>query len=118
VDLIENDPKAVAVCRANIEKVGIPGVKVHALAVEKWLTQEVAPAPYDIVLIDPPYSLANDRVEHVLELLLSQGLLSERALVSVERESKSPAFAWPAGYVAERERAYGLAIVRYASKDC
>jgi len=36
----------------------------------------------------------------------------------VERESKSPAFAWPAGYVAERERAYGLAIVRYASKDC
>ena len=118
VDLIENDPKAVAVCRANIEKVGIPGVKVHALAVEKWLTQEVAPAPYDIVLIDPPYSLANDRVEHVLELLVSQGLLSERALVSVERESKSPAFAWPAGYVAERERAYGLAIVRYASKDC
>jgi 16S rRNA (guanine966-N2)-methyltransferase len=118
VDLIENDPKAVTVCRANIEKVGIPGVKVHALAVEKWLTQEVAPAPYDIVLIDPPYSLANDRVEHVLELLVSQGLLSERALVSVERESKSPAFAWPAGYVAERERAYGLAIVRYASKDC
>ena len=118
VDLIENDPKAVTVCRANIEKVGIPGVKVHALAVEKWLKQEVAPAPYDIVLIDPPYSLANDRVEHVLELLVSQGLLSERALVSVERESKSPAFAWPAGYVAERERAYGLAIVRYASKDC
>ena len=118
VDLIENDPKAVTVCRANIEKVGIPGVKVHALAVEKWLTQEVALAPYDIVLIDPPYSLANDRVEHVLELLVSQGLLSERALVSVERESKSPAFAWPAGYVAERERAYGLAIVRDASKDC
>jgi 16S rRNA (guanine966-N2)-methyltransferase len=118
VDLIENDPKAVAVCRANVEKMGFSGVHVHALAVEKWLTQEVAPAPYDIVLMDPPYSLANDRVEHVLELLLSAGLLSERALVSVERESKGPSFTWPAGYLVERERAYGLAIVRYASKDC
>jgi len=118
VDLIENDPKAVAVCRANIEHLGLPGVRAHALAVEKWLTQEVAPAPYDIVLIDPPYSLGNDRVERVLELLLTQGLLTEGALISVERESKTPAFTWPAGYLPERERAYGLAIVRYASKDC
>jgi 16S rRNA (guanine966-N2)-methyltransferase len=48
----------------------------------------------------------------VLELLAPW--LVEDAVVAVERRSRGPALAWPAGYEPVRDRRYGEAVLWYA----
>ena len=118
VDLVESDARAAAVCRENLAHLGFETVKVHALTVEKWLVS-VAPAiPYDLVVMDPPYATSNSSVEAVLTELLAHAWLVPGGTVAVERDAKSTGFAWPAGLTSVRQRRYGHAMVRYATKDC
>lgn len=118
VDLVENDAKAAKVCRENVANLGFATVKVHVLRVEKWLTAVSPSAPYDLVVMDPPYATSNESVEQVLGKLLAGGWLAKDAVVAVERASKGLQFAWPTGFTPVRERRYGQALVRYATKDC
>jgi len=118
VDLVENDAKAVLVCRSNLAHLGFTNVKVHAVRVEKWLTTVQSSAKYDLVVLDPPYADSNESVEGVLTNLLERDWLVDGAVVAVERDAKGPEFTWPTGLTAVRERRYGHAMVRYATKDC
>ena len=118
VDLIESDPRATAVCRKNAANLGFEGVKIHAMTVEKWLTSVTRDTAYDLVVLDPPYETSNEVVEATLTELLAHGWLVEGAVIAVERSAKSAAFDWPEGLKAVRERQYGHALVRYATKDC
>lgn len=118
VDQVENEWKAIQVCRANLAQLGFANVKIHTLSVEKWLTSVTPSAPYDLVVLDPPYALSNEMVEEVLTDLVGYGWLAPEAVVAVERDAKAPEFTWPTGLTAARERRYGHAVVRYATKDC
>jgi 16S rRNA (guanine966-N2)-methyltransferase len=113
VDLVERESKAVAVCQENISRVGLP-VKVHLASVEKWLMQ-AAHLKYGLVFLDPPYVLANEKVESILSQLLTSEWLEPGALVCVERPSAGKNFTWPAQFTPLRERKYGLAAVHYAT---
>ncbi len=117
VDLVESDPKAIQVCRENLANLGFATVKVHAVRVEKWLSTPNQNTPYDLVVLDPPYSNSNESVEAVLADLLD-GWLIDGAVVAVERDAKAPQFDWPTGLTGVRDRRYGHAMVRYATKDC
>ena len=106
--LVESDPAAAAVLRANVEHLGLPGAFVVAVEVERFLAVDPEPR-YDLALLDPPYDLD---VVPVLELLLPW--LAEDAVVVAERRTRRSEFAWPAGYEQLRERTYGEATLWYA----
>lgn len=105
---VENDPDAVAVLRANVALLGLPGVHVLAQPVEGFLAVDPEPR-YDLALLDPPYEV------DVLPVLVQlKPWLAEDAVVAVERGSRGPDLAWPEGYAEVRSRRYGAATLWYA----
>jgi len=68
---------------------------------------------YGFVFADPPYAAADDEVTALLTALRTRGWLADGALVAVERAAGGGALAWPAGYVADRARRYGDAMLWY-----
>jgi len=107
--LVECDRAAVAVVRANIAELGLPGVSVRADTVERaLLSGPVADETRrDLVLADPPYDVSEEAMAGVLLLLVTHGWLSDEALVVVERSARSPEPQWPQGLEGAGERRYG-----------
>ena len=118
VDLVESDARAAEVCRKNLACLGFETVKVHALTAERWLVSVPPNIPYDLVVMDPPYATSNESIEATLTELRAHGWLAPGGIVAVERDAKSTEFVWPAGLTQVRQRRYGHAMVRYATKDC
>lgn len=69
---------------------------------------------YHVVLLDPPYPLPEAALAEVLDLLVSRGWLDPEAVVVVERSSRSPEPAWPAGLAHLDSRSYGETAVHIA----
>lgn len=97
VDLVERDPKALKVARANAQMLntalGTEAVVAHRGSVATYLTGNTG--PWDLVLADPPYPVKEHEVTAFLEPLV--GRLGPGAVVMVERSSRSPQPTWPAG---------------------
>jgi 16S rRNA (guanine966-N2)-methyltransferase len=110
--LVESGRPAVAVIKANIEALGLPGAVLAADRVERLLSRGPAGA-YDIVFADPPYAVPDTDITAVLTSLADGGWLEPGALVVVERATRSGPLNWPAGYRPERERRYGEATFWY-----
>ena len=110
--LVESDRSVLRVLRANLAELELDGAVVVASTVEKFVSEQ-ADSPYDIVFLDPPYSLGSDRLGTVLGDLRRHGWLADKAIVVVERASRDSDFAWPDGYVAERSRRYGEGSLWY-----
>jgi 16S rRNA (guanine966-N2)-methyltransferase len=110
--LVESDRSVLRVLRANVVELGLDGAVVVASAVEKFVAAQ-ADGPYDIVFLDPPYSVGSDRLGAVLGDLRRHGWLADQAIVVVERASRDGDFTWPDGFVAERSRRYGEGSLWY-----
>jgi 16S rRNA (guanine966-N2)-methyltransferase len=101
--LIESDPEALRLARANLARIGAPS---HARLVAGDAARlGAAPQRFDLVFIDPPY-----RSDLALQALagLRDGWLAPGARIVVElgvREMLEP----PDGFVVEQERRYGAA---------
>jgi len=118
--LVESDPAAVAVLRANAAHLGFTAAHVVAQPVERFLASDhsdtsdaggaVGRPRYDLVLLDPPYEL---ELEPVLGEL--HPWLAPDAVVVAERRTRRSTFVWPAGYERVRERTYGEATLWYAT---
>jgi 16S rRNA (guanine966-N2)-methyltransferase len=105
---VERDPRAVATVRANVRAVGLPGAMVVASAVSRFLAGE--PAPFDVVLADPPYA---DPVEALLTSL-ARGWAAD--VVVLERAARDPEPLWPAPLAAWKTRRYGDTVLRFAAR--
>lgn len=110
VTLVEDDPFALRVLRANVDAVGLPGAVVVADRVERFLAGP--PRQVDLALLDAPY---RDDVGPVLEALAPW--LADRAVVVVERAGREPEPAWPTGLQAVRTRRYGSTALWYGSRS-
>ena len=111
--LVESDPRAAAVIKANITAVALPGATVATDRVERLLTHPPDNAGrYDLVIADPPYALAEAAVTRVLTLL-EGGWLADGALVVIERATRSGPLDWPPGYLPSKSRRYGEATFWY-----
>ncbi|NED96995.1 16S rRNA (guanine(966)-N(2))-methyltransferase RsmD [Phytoactinopolyspora alkaliphila] len=109
VTLVESDARAVRVVRANVAAVGLPGaVVVHDRA------ERAAPGTdvYDLVVADPPYSVASADVSAILAGLAGRSL-APGAVVVVERDRRSEPLRWPEGVSGLRERRYGETVLWY-----
>ncbi len=117
--LVESDPRAASVIRANAAEVGLAGAQVLAEKVERFAAAPREPGrlgpdvAFDVVFLDPPYAVADADVRAVLAALAAGGVLAPDAVVVVERGSRSGAFDWPSGFVGLRSRRYGEATLWY-----
>lgn len=115
VVLVESDPRAARVIRANIAAVGLPGARLITGPVERVLARgrEENMPPRDFVFADPPYALTDAELSRTLIRLAAGDWLAPGALVAIERATRSGPPTWPVGYESDRSRRYGEATVWY-----
>ena len=112
--LVEADPGAAAVIKANIAAVGLPGARLVKDKVDRVLRRGPGEAAArHLVFADPPYSMPDAELAQTLATLAGPGWLAPGALVVVERDARSAAPAWPAGYAQDRSRRYGETALWY-----
>jgi 16S rRNA (guanine966-N2)-methyltransferase len=109
--LIEADPRAARTIQDNVASLGLPGAELRQTRVERLAADGLPGPAYDVVFADPPYELPDDALRQVLTTL--RPALAPDAVVVVERASRGPAWAWPEGYAAARQRRYGEATLWY-----
>jgi 16S rRNA (guanine966-N2)-methyltransferase len=112
VTLVEQDRRTAGLIRQNAKALGFTGVEVVAQAAHAFLARSPR-APYDVVFLDPPYDLPDDRVVAALDALGDQRFLATRALVVVERSSRGADLPWPSGFAPGRARRYGETVLWY-----
>jgi 16S rRNA (guanine966-N2)-methyltransferase len=107
--LVESNPQAAQVIRANLASAGLSGGNVDTRTVSTFLARP-APRAYDVVFLDAPYE--RDVVEDTV-LLLEHGWVGADTVSCVERASRSGPYPWPEGWEPIRERVYGEATIWY-----
>ena len=80
-----------------------PSTQVIAKPATSYLASALE--TFDLVFIDPPYEVGGLELDHVLEGLVPR--LATDALVALERSSRTPAPAWPAGLTLAKVSRYG-----------
>jgi 16S rRNA (guanine966-N2)-methyltransferase len=118
VVLVEASRDAAATCRRNAADLGLGDrVAVVTGTVEGALARlagRAGPGPFDLVLLDPPYDLAEDALAAVLAGLVPP-VLATGAVVVVERARRSPEPRWPATLAPGGARTYGDTALWFAT---
>jgi 16S rRNA (guanine966-N2)-methyltransferase len=112
VTLVEQNRRTSSLIRANAQSLGFEQADVRAASVAGTLSRPPT-APYDIVFIDPPYTLDESAVAADLAALTVHGWLAAAAMVVVERSSRSPEPRWPDGLGEVRSKRYGETVLWY-----
>ena len=107
---VESAAGALAVLRKNVAALGLPG-EVRAGKVATVLAAG-ADAPFDLVLLDPPYVVSELGVE--LGSLVSGGWVGPGSLVIVERSRRAPDLSWPDPLTPLKVRHYGETSLHWA----
>ncbi|WP_344426285.1 16S rRNA (guanine(966)-N(2))-methyltransferase RsmD [Amycolatopsis minnesotensis] len=102
---VEADRVAVELLRANVGGVGLGGTVRHGRV--EAVVAEPAPAAFDLVIADPPYSVDAAALGSMLASLSSGGWVAENALVVVERAVRDGDLDWPEPYRPLRTKKYG-----------
>ena len=117
VTLVEKHAAAAQLCRRNVEAVraaapkrDVPDIRVSTQAVQTFLAS--AAGRFDLVFLDPPYDLAEAELTRALATLAP--LLSEDAVVVVERNVRSPEPSWDPTLELTKRKDYGDTSVWYA----
>jgi 16S rRNA (guanine966-N2)-methyltransferase len=113
VTLVEDNPKALRVLRANVAALALGECTVLAGKATTVLGRGPE-TPAEVLFADPPYHLPAADLAGVLVLAGARGWLAPGAVVVVERAGRDPGWEWPAGFAAERHRRYGEAALWYA----
>ena len=113
--LVEADRRVARLITQNIATVALPGARVAADRAERAVAAGPPPeAPFDLVLLDPPYAVPDAEVVTILTALVDGGWLAPEAVVVMERSSRDSRFPWPAGYEGTRTKTYGEARMNFA----
>ena len=115
VALVDSSRSASQTCQRNIRSLGLSGVSA---VTAKAATFVAGPAgtPADLVLIDPPYELSEEELAAILIPLVrsEDPWLAPRAVVVVERSTRSPEPTWPAGLERFADKRYGETTIWFA----
>jgi len=112
VTLVESGRDAAEVCRRNVTTLGLAATVTVAAEKAERFAARPATAPWDLVLIDPPYDLPEDGLAGVLAGV--GAALSAHAVVVVERASRTPEPTWPPTLARLDRRAYGDTVMWFA----
>lgn len=112
--LVERWTRALQAIAANVEATGF-GDRVTVVSDDVDRAMATLAGPFDVVLADPPYDLADDALAGVLGAVAP--LLADDAVVVVERHGRSGPVPWPAGLRRERSRRYGDTTLHVATVE-
>lgn len=106
VTFLETLPAALAVLRANVERLGVGArCRIVARAAESVDVQGLDGAPFDLVLADPPYS--EDVRDAFLGRLAAEGAIGPSARIVIERDHGASVARHASGLVPRRTARYG-----------
>ena len=111
VTAVESDRRTARLVTANAAALGFD-VDVRAQPVATVVAGQ-APAPFDVVFLVPPFSLASEEVAAVLSALVSHGWVEQGGAVVVERSARSVEPTWPDGLRVHRNKKYGETVLWY-----
>lgn len=114
---VERDRRALRCLRANIATTGVEAARVLAGDVLRVLST-AAPAPHDVVLLDPPYGLDPASLVDALRRAVERGWVADEAIVVCERPTRAPEPAWPRGLERVARRPYGETCLWYLRRFC
>lgn len=108
---VESDPATARLIRGNAATLGLDAT-VRAASAEKFLAG--APQPFDVIWADPPYALAGERLDTVLDA--ATDWLVPDGLLVVERSSRDLPPGFPAQLSHSWERRYGETTLYFARR--
>ncbi|MDO4436640.1 MAG: 16S rRNA (guanine(966)-N(2))-methyltransferase RsmD [Coriobacteriaceae bacterium] len=107
------DRGAAALIKRNLSKLGCDVARFHVVCGDVLAAARrgrVSGAPFDAVLIDPPYALGTRPAEELLAALAGNGLLAPDSVALFERTQSTPALS-VVGFVNLREKRYGQTCI-------
>jgi 16S rRNA (guanine966-N2)-methyltransferase len=102
--LIEQSPKVAATLKCSIATLGADDAALHVGDAFAWL-EKTKPRQYDIVFLDPPYSL--ESLADLCRLLHEKHWLAAGAAIYMEQDLHNRRPALPDGFTVVREKAAG-----------
>jgi 16S rRNA (guanine966-N2)-methyltransferase len=113
---VERDRAALDAIAANVTALRLGDrARVIAADVTRFLRGVPSPdAPFDLVLIDPPYDTTDADVTALLVALAAPGWLAPDVIVTVERPARHPVVV-PTGWRTGWERAFGDTLLSFCS---
>lgn len=118
--LVEKSYAAVQVCKANAALVSgragrgeRPSIRIIGKPATSYLSSALD--EFDLVFIDPPYEVGGLELDHVLEGLVPR--LAPDAVIALERSSRTPAPAWPAGLALDKVSRYGETAIYWLAPE-
>ncbi len=102
---VESGSQACAVIRANSASLDLP-VTVVRSDVVTWV-RSGSGSKFDLVFIDPPYEVDSAELSGLLRELAQREVLSDQAVVVVERATRSANLDWPEGFDQVTDRRFG-----------
>lgn len=114
--LVESDPRAARVIRANIASLDLGAVcQLRASTVASAVAAPVA-EPFDVVFADPPYAQGEEELAGLLDALVAHDWLAPGGVVVVERSSRTPEPRWPLYVTSHRAKRYGESMLWYGRR--
>jgi 16S rRNA (guanine966-N2)-methyltransferase len=116
--MVEKDPKAAKVCQSNaalLAKSEVGSMQVLNQAVQSFLSHGSSHGEFGLVFIDPPYEITNEEITKNLECVLP--LISEDAVIMVERSSRTGIPTWPSELTLDDHKTYGDTAVFWLSRQ-
>ena len=104
VDLVESDPRAVAVLEEARNTLGATDACIHRADAYRYLASP-AQRPLDVVFLDPPY--ADDSISELCRLLAEGAWLRSGGLIYFEQDRGQTPAVLPDGWRLEKEKGAG-----------
>lgn len=90
--LCDQDQHALTCMRANIASLRLAPTQAHVVRCDVFLSAQkghLPGAPFDVVLLDPPYATPVSQVIGLVEALADRSMLNSASIVVYERNAKS-----------------------------
>ncbi|HEX8304892.1 MAG TPA: 16S rRNA (guanine(966)-N(2))-methyltransferase RsmD [Jatrophihabitans sp.] len=114
---VESDRRAATVLQDNITALRLEGATVHRCPAATFLSAVGAAEPFDLVFLDPPYSVPTASVSTLLAALAEDRWLVPGGVVVVERSSREAPLPWPNEIKAIKQRRYGEGCLWYGRRE-
>jgi 16S rRNA (guanine966-N2)-methyltransferase len=107
---VDSAPGAVKVIQDNLRRTHLEGSGT-VKRLDVWRALHLRPSQFDLVVADPPYALAGDRVDDLLANIAGQGLCAAGCKVVLTRQKGSYTPVIPLHWQPISRLAYGDALI-------
>lgn len=108
------DRTAASLVKSNLQALSCPAARASVTTGDVLLAAQrgrMAGAPFDVVILDPPYAFPAQTVASLLENLAAHGMLRDGALALYEH-ARASAGVEAAGFIELRDKRYGSTSVQ------